>query len=70
MFKQDKGVDLCFKKVTKLVTLYWTTKLYSICLCELALRQNMWLCIYLDVTHDSSNESINLINVLYEEKIS
>ena len=39
-------------------------------LCELALRQNMWLCISLDVTHDNSVESINGINVPYEENIS
>ena len=30
----------------------------------------MWLFIYVDVTHDNSIESINGINVLYEEKIS
>ena len=30
----------------------------------------MWLCISLDVTHDNSIESINGINVPYEENIS
>ena len=70
IFKQDKGVDLFFKEVTTLVPLYWTPKLYAIFLCELALRQKIWLCIYLDVTHDNSIESINGINVLYEENIS
>ena len=39
IFKQDKGVDLFFKEVTTLVPLYWTPKLYTIFLCELALRQ-------------------------------
>ena len=70
IFKQDKGVDLFFKEVTTLVPLYWTPKLYAIFLCELALRQKIWLCIYLDVTHDNLIEPINGINVLYEENTS
>ena len=69
MFKQDKGIDF-FNEVTTLVPLHCTPKLYAIFLCELALRQNMWLCIYLDVTQDNLIEPINGINVLYEENTS
>ena len=67
---KDKGVDILFKEVTILVPLFWTPKLYAIFLCDLALRQNVFVCIYLDATHDNSNESINGINILYEENIS
>ena len=66
MYKQDKVVDILFKEVTILVPLFWTPKLYAIFLCDLALRQNVFVCIYLDATHDNSNESINGINILYE----
>ena len=45
-------------------------KLYAIFLCDLALRQIMWMCIYLDIKHDNSIESIIGINVLYSENIS
>ena len=37
---------------------------------DLALRQSMWMCIYLDIKHDNTIESINGINVLYSENIS
>ena len=47
--KQDKGVGILFKEVTTLVP-------YAIFLCGIAFRQNTCLCIYLDVTHDSSIE--------------
>ena len=66
MYKQDKGVGILLNEVTTLVPLFWTLKLYTIFLCDLTLRQNMFLCIYLDVTHDNSIESINGINILYE----
>ena len=68
MYKQDKGVDILFKEVTTLVPLSWTPKLYAIFLCEVSIMQNIWLCIYLDVTHDNLIESINGINVLYENR--
>ena len=70
IFKQDKGVDLLFKVGTTLVPLYWTPKLCAIFVCELAHRQNVWLCIYLDVSRNISIEIINEINVIYEENIS
>ena len=38
IFKEDKGVGLLFKEVTKLVPLCWTPKLYVIFLYELVLR--------------------------------
>ena len=70
MFKHDndKGVDVLFRALTTLVAESWTPKLYAIFLCDLALRQRMWICIYLDIKHDNSIESINGINVLYSEK--
>ena len=66
----DKGVDVLFKALTTLVPDDWTPKLYAIFLCDLALRQSMWVCIYLDIKHDNSIESINGVNVLYSENIS
>ena len=71
LFKHDhdKGVDVLFKALTTLVPEGWTPKLYAIFLCNLALRQSMWLCIYLDIKHDNSIESINGINILYHENI-
>ena len=53
----------------KLVPESWTSKLYAIFLCDLALRQSMCQCIYLHITHDHSIESINGINVLYSQNI-
>jgi len=72
MFKHDheKKVDVLFRSLTTKVPESWTPKLYAIFLCDLALRQSMWLCIYLDVKHDNSIESINGINILYHENIS
>ena len=72
LFKHDhdKGVDVLFKALTTLVPDDWTPKLYAIFLCDLALRQSMWVCIYLDIKHDNSIESINGVNVLYSENIS
>ena len=72
MFKHDheKKVDVLFRSLTTKVPGSWTPKLYAIFLCDLALRQSMWLCIYLDVKHDNSIESINGINILYHENIS
>ena len=71
MFKHDhdKGVDVLFSALTTLVPKSWTPKLYTIFLCDLALRQSMWMCIYLDIKHDNSIEFINGINVLYSESI-
>ena len=66
----DKGVDVLFRALTTLVPESWTPKLYAIFLCDLALRQSMWICIYLHVTYDTSIKSINEINVLYSEKHS
>ena len=54
----------------KLVPESWTSKLYAIFLCDLALRQSMCQCIYLNIKHDKSIESINGVNVLYSENIS
>ena len=70
MFKHDhdKKVDVLFRSLTTTVPEDWTPKLYAIFLCDLALRQSMWLCIYLDVKHDNSIESINGINILYHKK--
>ena len=72
LFKHDhdKGVDVLFKTLTTLVPDDWTPKLYATFLCDLALRQSMWVCIYLDIKHDNSIESINGVNVLYSENIS
>ena len=71
-FKHDheKKVDVLFRSLTTTVPYSWTPKLYAIFLCDLALRQSMWLCIYLDVKHDNSIESINGINILYHRDIS
>ena len=66
----DKGVDVLFRALTTLVPDSWTPKLYAIFLCDLALRQSMWICIYLDIKHNDSIESINGINVLYPVYIS
>ena len=57
---------MLFKEVTKLVPLFWTSKLYAF-LRDLTRRKNMGVCIYLDVTRDNSIESINGINILYEK---
>ena len=38
IYKQDKGLDILFKKVTILVPLRGTPKLYAIFLCNLMLR--------------------------------
>jgi len=72
LYKHDheKKVDVLFRSLTTDVPIDWTPKLYAIFLCDLALRQSMWLCIYLDVKHDNSIESINGINILYHENIS
>ena len=72
MFKHDhdKGVDVLFRALTTLVPEGWTPKLYATFLCDLVLRQSMWVCIYLDIKHDNSIESINGINVLYSKIIS
>ena len=72
IYKHDnkKGVDALFRALTTLVPESWTPRLYSIFLCNLALRQSMWMCIYLDIKHDNSIESINGINVSYSENIS
>ena len=72
MYKHDhdKGVDVLFRTLTALVPETWTPKLYAIFLCDLALRQSMWICIYLDVKNDNSIESINGINILYPVDIS
>ena len=72
MFKHDheKKVDVLFRSLKTTVPESWTPKLYAIFLCDSALRQSMWLCIYLDVKHDNSIESINGINILYHENIS
>ena len=72
LFKHDhdKGVDVLFRALTTLVPEAWTPKLYATFLCDLALRQSMWMCIYLNIKHDNSIESINRINVLYSENIS
>ena len=72
MFKHDhkKSVDVLFRALTTFVLESWTTRLYAIFLCDLALRQSMWMCIYLHVTQENSIESINGINVLYSENIS
>ena len=72
MFKHDheKKVDVLFRSLTTLVPGDWTPKLYAIFLCDLALRQIMWLCIYLYIKHNNSIESINGINILYHENIS
>ena len=45
MFKHDhdKKVDVLFRLLTTKVPDSWTPKLYAIFLCDLALRQNMWL---------------------------
>ena len=66
----DKEVDVLFRALTTLVPEGWTPKLYATFLCDLALRQSMWVCIYLDIKHDNSIESINGVNVLYSENIS
>ena len=72
MYKYDykNGVDVLFRVLTTLVPESWTPKLYAILLYDLALRQSMWLCIYLDIKHDNSIESINGINILYHQNIS
>ena len=72
MFKHDndKGVDVLFRALTTLVPKSWTPKLYAIFLCNIALTQSMWICIYLAIKHDNSIESINGINVLYSKIIS
>ena len=71
MFKHDyeKKINVLFRSLTTKVPESWTPKLHAIFLCDLALRQSMWLCIYLDVKHDNSIESINGINILYHENI-
>ena len=66
----DKRVDVLFRALTTLVPDNWTPKLYATFLCDLALRQSMWICIYLDVKNDNSIESINGINILYPVDIS
>ena len=72
MFKHDhdKRVDVLFRSLTTLVPESWTPMLYAIFSCDLALRQRMWLCIYLDIKYDNSIESSNGINILYHENIS
>ena len=72
MFKHDheKNIDVLFRSLTTTVPYSWTPKLYAIFLYDLALRQSMWLCIYLDAKHDNSIESINGVNILYSENIS
>ena len=72
MFKHDhdKKVDVLFRTLTTLVPESWTPKLYAIIVYDLALRQSMWMCIYLGINHDNSIESINGINFLYSKNIS
>ena len=64
------GVDVLFRALVTLFPESWTPKLYAIFLCDLVLRQSMWICIYLDIKHDNLIESINGINVVYSETIS
>ena len=47
LFKHDhdKGGDVLFRALTTLVPEGWTPKLYATFLCDLALRQSMWVCI-------------------------
>ena len=66
-YDHDKGVDVLFMVLSTLVPESWTPMLYAIFLCDLAFRQSTWMCIYLDIKHDNSIESINRINVLYSE---
>ena len=49
MYKKDKVVDMLFKEVPTLVPLFWTPKFCDIFLCNLALRKEIFSCIYLDV---------------------
>ena len=72
MYKHDpdKEVDILFRTLPTLVPECQTPKLYAIFLCDLTLRQSMWMCIYLIIKHDNSIESINETNVLYSENIS
>ena len=72
LFKHDhdKEVDVLFRALTTLISENRTPKLYAIFLCDLALRQSMWMRIYLHATHDNSIKSINGINVLYSENTS
>ena len=72
MFKNDhdKRDDVLFRALTILISESWTPKLYALFFYDLALRQSMWMCIYLDIKHDNTIESINGINVLYSEHIS
>ena len=72
LFKHDhdKEVDVLFRALTTLVPEGWTPKLYATFLCDLALRQSMWVCIYVDIKHDNSIEYINGVNILYSENIS
>ena len=58
------------KELMTLVPEGWTPKLYATFLCDLALRQSMWVCIYLVIKHDNSIESINGVNIFYSENIS
>ena len=71
MFKhdRDKGVDVLFRALTTFVPESWRPKLYAIFLCDLALIESMWMCIYLDIKHGKLIESINEINVLYSENV-
>ena len=66
----DKRLDVLFWALTTFVPEGWTPKLYATCLRDLALRQSMWVCIYLDIKHDNSVEYINEVNVLYLENNS
>ena len=72
MYKHDntKGVDVLFRALTTLVPESWTPRLYAMFLCDSALRQSMWMCIYLDIKYENSIESINGINFLSSENIS
>ena len=72
MFKHDhdKRVDVLFRSLTTLVPENQTPKLYATFLCDLTLRQIMWVCIYLDIEHDNWIESNNGVNDLYSENIS
>ena len=64
------GVDVLFRALVTLFPESWTPKLYAIFLCDLVLRQSMWMRIYLDIKYDNSIGSINGISVLYPVNIS
>ena len=52
-YENEKGIDVLFRALTILVPESWTPKLYAIFLCDLALIQSMWMCIYLEIKYDT-----------------